>query len=121
MNEAEIIIWTIGNWLIVGAIVALLFLLFGIDRIDEDARGAYAFRPLIIPGILLIWPLVLVRWWVLESKKDNPHSRYKPVRKPHKYAAIIMCASVIVIIIVGLSSRQVWPENFVPVKLEASQ
>ena len=38
-------------WLYIGAAVALYFLTFGIDRIDENARGAYVFRPLLIPGV----------------------------------------------------------------------
>lgn len=57
--------WLIGFakvWLVAGAVVAGAFLLAGIDRIDPAARRAYAFRPLLIPAILLLWPLVLLRW-----------------------------------------------------------
>ena len=50
----------------IGAFVAALFLLIGIDRIDPSARGSYAFRPLLIPGMILVWPLVLYRWVHLE-------------------------------------------------------
>jgi hypothetical protein len=49
-----------------GLVVALAFLLFGLDRIDPAARGAYGFRPLLLPGLVLLWPLVLVRWSILE-------------------------------------------------------
>ena len=42
------------------------FLIFGLDRIDEDARGSYAFRPLLVPGLILLWPLVAIRWAILE-------------------------------------------------------
>jgi hypothetical protein len=45
-----------------GLVVGLAFLLFGIDRVDPAARGAYAFRPLLLPGLVLLWPLVLWRW-----------------------------------------------------------
>jgi len=58
MNEAEAILYGLGVWSTVGAIVALVFLLIGIDRFDEDARGAYIFRPLLVPGVVIIWPLV---------------------------------------------------------------
>src|SRR5580693_841544 len=44
----------------VGAVVAAWFLLLRLDRVDA-ARGAYAFRPLLIPGLMLLWPLVLLR------------------------------------------------------------
>lgn len=48
------------------AAVALAFLTFGIERVDPAARGAYAFRPLLLPGLVLLWPLVLWRWRRLE-------------------------------------------------------
>lgn len=55
---------------LVGVGVGALFLLIGIDRIDEDARGAYLFRPLLIPALISLWPLVILRWARLELKKD---------------------------------------------------
>jgi hypothetical protein len=48
-----------------GGVVAVAFLLVGLDRVDPVARGAYAFRPLLVPGLVLLWPLVLWRWAVL--------------------------------------------------------
>lgn len=49
----------------VGCVVTAAFLVFGIDRVDPTARGAYAFRPLLIPGGILLWPVVLWRWRAL--------------------------------------------------------
>jgi len=46
----------------VGFGVGVAFLLFGLDRLEPAARGAYAFRPLMLPGLMLLWPLVLWRW-----------------------------------------------------------
>ncbi len=54
-------------YLIAGGVVAVLFLVVGIDRVEPSARGSHAFRPLLIPGLCLIWPLVLYRWYVLEK------------------------------------------------------
>jgi hypothetical protein len=45
-----------------GILVGLAFLVFGLDRLDPAAGGAYAFRPLLLPGLALLWPLVLWRW-----------------------------------------------------------
>ncbi len=56
-------------WATPGLIVAIAFLAVGIDRIDYAAVDAYAFRPLLIPGILLLWPLVLWRWAVLARRR----------------------------------------------------
>jgi hypothetical protein len=53
----------------VGAVVALAFLLWGIDRVDEAAHGAWLVRPQLALGVILLWPLVLARWIVLERRK----------------------------------------------------
>ncbi len=55
-------------YLLIGAAVAAAILFLGIDRIDPAARGAYAFRPLLLPGLMLLWPLVLWRWRVLARR-----------------------------------------------------
>jgi hypothetical protein len=70
LATAEIIVTLVTAYGAVGLIVAAAFLLFGIDRIDDSARGVYAFRPLLIPGIVLLWPFVLWRWYVLERQRS---------------------------------------------------
>lgn len=58
-------VWVVGLaqlYAAVGLIVGLAFLLRGIDRVDPAARGAHAFRPLILPGLVLLWPVVVTRW-----------------------------------------------------------
>ncbi|MGE3246505.1 MAG: hypothetical protein AB7F96_01385 [Beijerinckiaceae bacterium] len=52
----------------IGIVVAAAFVFFGLDRIDASARGAWSFRPLIVPGVILLWPLVLARWLTLERE-----------------------------------------------------
>ncbi len=52
-----------------GLVLAAAFLLWGIDRIDPGAHGAYAFRPLLVPGVVLLWPVVALRWWALERQR----------------------------------------------------
>ncbi len=54
-----------------GLVVGLAFILVGIDRIDPAARGAIAFRPLLLPGAALLWPLVLTRWIALERRRQS--------------------------------------------------
>lgn len=76
MGAAEGLIWLVTAYGGIGLVVAVVFLLVGLDRIDEDARGSYAFRPLLIPGLVILWPVVLVRWWELER------ARYTKDHKP---------------------------------------
>lgn len=54
----------------VGFGVGVAFLLFGLARCDAAARGAFGFRPLLLPGLMLLWPLVLWRWAVLARAED---------------------------------------------------
>ncbi|GAB4537528.1 MAG: hypothetical protein Tsb0019_38700 [Roseibium sp.] len=67
MQTAAFLIDIGRYYLVAGAVVAAAFLVIGIDRVDPSARGSYAFRPLLVPGICLIWPLVLYRWARLEK------------------------------------------------------
>lgn len=117
MDIAEAIVVAVQAWGIIGAIIAAVFLTVGIDRIDEDARGAFIFRPLLIPGVMLIWPLVLWRWWRMESQRAGWAERYRPVRRAYGAAAILMSLGIVVIIIAGLSARQQWPADTAPVQL----
>lgn len=117
MNEAEAILIVLKGWAVIGAIVALVFLVIGIDRIDEDARGAYIFRPLLVPGVIIIWPLVLWRWYVLETGKDKWFNRHMPIRDAHRITAFVLAATVVATIIVGQMIRQSSPVHFEPKKL----
>ena len=64
-HGAHLLVLGLSAYAALGAGVAAAFLLFGIERVDPAARGAYAFRPLLVPGLMLLWPLVLCRWRVL--------------------------------------------------------
>ena len=117
MTAAEAILWLAQLWLIAGAVVAALFLTIGIDRIDEDARGAYVFRPLLVPGVLLIWPLVVWRWGVLEAGRDQWAKRHDPPRKQHFWVAVALAIFIPVMLYAGLSVRQSWPTDIAPEQL----
>jgi hypothetical protein len=46
-----------------GFIFALLFVFFGVEEVDETARDAtLGFRIIIIPGTVLLWPILLQKW-----------------------------------------------------------
>ena len=62
MQSAEIVLLAAEIYAGAGIAVALAFVTVGVGRIDPAARGAYLFRPLILPGAALLWPLVLIRW-----------------------------------------------------------
>ncbi|MDB2408059.1 hypothetical protein N9W17_06060 [Jannaschia sp.] len=121
MTTAEALLMALRAWAWAGALVALAFLTIGIDRLDEDARGAYPFRLLLIPGILLLWPMVLWRWFALASGRDDPQARHRPPRAGHTVLAPVLLVAIAAILAVGLSIRQDWPEDAAPVQLSEAQ
>jgi uncharacterized membrane protein len=108
-------------YVLIGALFAAVFLTIGIDRIDEDARGAYAFRPLLIPAVLLIWPLVAWRWLREETGAARWQGRHSPPRAAHGVAAVLMALLVFATLIAGVVVRQTWPEDIAPVQLSAPE
>jgi hypothetical protein len=81
MSGAELTIMLGQAWLLAGLGVGVAFLLFGLDRVDASARGAYGFRPLLLPGLVLLWPLVIWRWL------DAPAADTQPsLKRRHKRA-----------------------------------
>jgi hypothetical protein len=71
MQLAALIVEAAKWYGIAGVVVAAVFLIFGVGRIDPTARGAYAFRPLLIPGVVLLWPFVLARWAARECARSG--------------------------------------------------
>lgn len=69
MPTAIAIVIFVEYYLAAGLVVAAVFLIFGIERVEPGSRGSYAFRPLLVPGLCLLWPLVLWRWWILEQSQ----------------------------------------------------
>jgi hypothetical protein len=65
---ADLIVQAATIYVVIGAVIAIVFLLVGIDRVAPAARGAYAFRPMVAPGVVLLWPVVLLRWAWLELR-----------------------------------------------------
>lgn len=113
---------TVAQWYcMIGAGFALIFLTIGMDRIDEDARGAYVFRPLLIPAVLLIWPLVAWRWFREETGSARWQGRHSPPRAAHGVAALVMGVVVVVTLATGFTIRQTWPADTAPILLVAPE
>ena len=121
MTLAELIIGFVQIWGAIGAVVCVLFLFIGIDRVDPAAHDAYAFRPLLIPGIVVIWPLVLWRWMRIETRTERWTTRYKPPRAIHLPVAIIVAAALGFAVISGIAVRQNWPVDIAPEKLSEAE
>ena len=62
MAFGNLVYWSCLIYGVVGLAVAVSFLVFGLDRADTSAHGSFAFRALLVPGLVLLWPLVIARW-----------------------------------------------------------
>jgi hypothetical protein len=104
-------------YMAVGAGVALAFLLFGLDRIDPTARGAYGFRALIGPGLALLWPLVVTRWLIAPA---GAQPRSAPRQQAgHRVAWLCLAVIVPAILVASLVQRRASPPANLSERLSA--
>jgi hypothetical protein len=60
---ATVFLTLLGLYLSCGIIFAVPFVVLGVGRIDPHAsHGSWGFRVLIVPGTVLLWPLLAKRW-----------------------------------------------------------
>lgn len=74
MESAQAVVAVAELWLWAGALAALA-VLPALGRFEPAARGAWAFRPLLIPGFLLLWPLIL--WRLARRGAEDPRARQR--------------------------------------------
>ena len=107
-------------YLYAGLAVAAVFLLFGLGRLDENAQDAWVFRPLLIPGVLLIWPLVIWRWIVLR-RGEQKLDRHRMPRIRQERAQLVFVIVIPLIIVMAVTLRQDPTSLPGPVLLEAPE
>ena len=90
----------------IGAVVALWFLLGRIERDDTMARGAYGFRPLLVPGLVMLWPLVV--WRVMA-----------PLGEAHTFRRGHLAVLLPLVLMGAMALRQNGPLEAPPVRLSA--
>ena len=121
METANAILMTVEYWAYAGLAVSAVFLTFGMDRVEPNSRTSFVFRPLLIPGVVLLWPLVLHRWWVLETGRDRPNARHDPPRTWHRRFWIGFAVLIPATLVLGLLVRQDGPWERPAVLLEAPE
>ena len=57
-------------FLVCGVLFTFFFIARGLEKIDEEAASStWGFRMIIIPGCILLWPLLLRKW--IKAVKPN--------------------------------------------------
>jgi hypothetical protein len=63
VSAAELFLTVLAAYLLAGLLFGIVFVTFGVARIDPAARGtSVAFRALILPGAVAVWPLLAAKW-----------------------------------------------------------
>ena len=63
MMAVEIILIVAGIYLLLGVLFVVPFLLKGLTKVDEGAHGGtIGFKIIIIPGVIVFWPVLLSKW-----------------------------------------------------------
>ncbi|MFN3465611.1 MAG: hypothetical protein ACK4X1_16215 [Terricaulis sp.] len=71
-SAAELIWLALAAYLGFGLILAVIVLVFGLRRLEPNAANMPPrVRTLILPGLAVLWPLVLVRLVGLRAKEDR--------------------------------------------------
>ncbi|MEL6599340.1 MAG: hypothetical protein AAGK98_09540 [Pseudomonadota bacterium] len=102
----------------IGAAIGGVFLVWGISQVEPNADGAWSFRPLLIPGMILLWPLVLWRWRVLAVGEDLA-ARHRLPRTVQTWMALGCAIFIPVMLTAALLARQDGPLERPAVLLEA--
>ena len=95
-------------YVIAGAAVAALFVTVGVGMVSPGARGSWLFRPLLIPGAVLLWPLVAAIW-VKRWRTPPEPALQRPPRRLQDRLALALVLALPVILAVGISLRQNGP------------
>jgi uncharacterized membrane protein YphA (DoxX/SURF4 family) len=63
VNIVSILLWVAAAYLLAGFLFAVPFVWKGVTKIDEGAQGSkWGFRFIIIPGVIIFWPVLLKKW-----------------------------------------------------------
>ena len=60
---ADVVLRIAAGYLAIGAVFASVFIALGLRRVDPlAAAGPLRFKVLIVPGIVALWPVLLILW-----------------------------------------------------------
>ena len=57
-----ILLEALAAYAVLGTFVAVLFVVLGISQVMPRASVTWGARLLLLPGVAVLWPLVLARW-----------------------------------------------------------
>ena len=68
----EILLIIVAVYLLMGVLFVIPFLMKGLNKIDEGAHDStIGFKIIIIPGVIVFWPLLLRKWMKANHHPSN--------------------------------------------------
>jgi len=62
-SVALLVVRALEVYLALGVVVAVPFVLLGLQRVDRSAASStWGFRVIVLPGVVALWPFLLRRW-----------------------------------------------------------
>jgi hypothetical protein len=59
----QILLIVAAIYLVLGVLFVIPFLMKGLNKIDDGAHGStIGFKIIIIPGVIVFWPVLLSKW-----------------------------------------------------------
>ncbi len=89
----------------VGLLVGMAFIMIGLDRLHPAAHGHWAFRPLLLPGLALLWPYILLRWR-RGAAEPQAVAGQRSQRRRHTRVWFAIAALPPLILLAGMALRQ---------------
>ncbi len=72
METVMILFYIAAIYLSFGFLFMIPFVIKGINKIDEGAHGSsIGFRIIMIPGVIVFWPVLLRKWMKAKSGKSE--------------------------------------------------
>jgi len=71
-KTVTIVLIAVVLYLALGLVFAIAFITRGIAKVDEGTRGAtFGFRIIILPGVVILWPILLRKWIKIRKAKKS--------------------------------------------------
>ena len=59
----DVLVYIFLAYLAIGVLFSIAFVVKGVDAIDnEAARSPKTFRIVLVPGAILLWPVLIIKW-----------------------------------------------------------
>ena len=73
---AEVVFVIVTVYLVLGVLFVVPFLLKGLTKVDTSAHGGtIGFKLILIPGVIVFWPVLLNKWMKNRNQGDTKAQR----------------------------------------------